>query len=120
MTIHIEHISEDFTADEKLFNTLGAIGRRASAASFPRTIIVSAEDSVDIAGNKLNHVYEWRVLKGSSSNIKIIPDASAPSKATIEFTGGGAGERLEVGVFIKKQNGTYYSVPGIISVYARS
>lgn len=118
--VRMKIVSENFIDSEKLFNTPGALARTvlASAASY-RTIKISAEDSIDLNGNKSNHLYEWRVLKGGGK-VKIIKDANNPSTVTIEFTSGSNIERLEVRVFVKKADGKYYSVPGIISVYVRS
>ncbi len=113
--VQLKVVSEDFTDGEKLFNTPGAIARKVVAGTF-RAITISAEDSFDLGGNKLNHVYEWRILKGDKDEVKIILGQNK-AEAKIEFAKGNAGERVDVGVFVKKQGGEYYSVPGIVSVY---
>ncbi len=116
--VQLNVVSENFTESEKLFNTPGAVARSVTAGT-SRAITISAENSFDLGGSKLNHVYEWKILKGDASKVKITVDPNNRAVAKMEFTGGTAGERLDVGLFIKKQNGKYYSVPGIISVYSR-
>lgn len=95
--------SETFTASEKLFSTPGAVARKVPIGSLPRTITVSAGDATNS--------YEWRMLSGSA---KI---ASNGNTATITFENGTAATRTDVAVFTKKPGGTYYSVPGIVSIY---
>ena len=117
--VRLKVLAENFTDSEKLFNTPGAIARSVSVGTALRSITISAEDSIDLDGTKSNHMYEWRVLHGDANKIKITKDQSVPGRAVIEFTGGDIWKRLDVGVFVKKQNGKYYSVPGIVSVYVR-
>lgn len=108
--VSIKVASEDFKEDEKLFTTPGAIGRIASADSLPKKITVSAQGGSDLE-------YRAVVLKGSQSKVFISVDGNGAF--SLEFSKGLPAERLDVGIFVRKKGGKYWSVPGIVSLYIR-
>ena len=113
--IQLKVISQDFTNDEKLFDTPGAIARSINYNT-KREITVSAKDSFDISGKTDNLEYVWKVLENKEL-INLQVNSQDPSQATIEFLPTDSTQRLEVFVFVKKKSGKYYSVPGVISNY---
>lgn len=117
--VQLRVVSEDFGGSERYFDTPGAIARNMPMNA-TRSITVSAAGSIDLDGSTSGHEYQWRLLDSPSSGARIAVDASDPSKATITFTSGSSVDRIDVGVFVRKAGGTYYSVPGIISAYIHS
>ena len=109
-------VSENFASDEKLFDTPGAIARNLPVNSV-RTITVSAASSIDLDGSASGHEYAWRLIDSDPSKASIAVDPNDPSRATITFSSGASADRVDIGVFVRKQGGAYYSVPGIISMH---
>lgn len=114
--VQLKVISEDFAPNERLFDTPGAIARDIPYG-VKRTITVSAAGSVDLDGSTSGHEYVWRLIDSDPTHASIIVDPKDSSKATISFMPGQATDRIDVGVFVRKQNGAYYSVPGIVSAH---
>jgi hypothetical protein len=112
-------ISEDFQGDERFFDTPGAIARQMGTNA-SRSITVSAAGSIDLDGTTSGHEYVWRLLDSDPSKATIAVDPTDPSQATIHVNSGASVGRIDVGVFVRKNGGTYYSVPGIVSVHIGS
>ena len=114
--VQLKVISETFQNSEKLFDTPGAIARSVPYNTPTRKIKVTAKDSFDIQGNTEGFECVWKVLD-NSLHVKITISQNNPAEATLEFSPSSITERIDVAVFVKKENGKYYSVPGIISMY---
>jgi hypothetical protein len=117
--VRLAVISETFKDDEKIFTTPGAISRSVAGGTSAREITISAEKSVSLDGTTGNLEYTFVVLGSGSSQVKVAASDSQKGRAKIEFTPGSSTERIDVGVFVKKTGGKYYSVPGIVSLYVR-
>lgn len=109
-------VSEDFQGSEKTFDTPSSIARSVGTNT-SRTIAVSAAGSIDLDGSTSGHTFVWRLLDTDASKATITIDPSDASRATINVNSGASTDRIDVGVFVKKTNGTYYSVPGMVTVY---
>lgn len=114
--VRLSVVSENFTPNEKLFDTPGAIARNVSV-NVSRTITVSAAKSTGLDGSISGHEYVWRLLDSDPSKASITVDPNDPSQATITFSSGSVTDRVDIGVFVRKQGASYYSVPGIISMH---
>jgi hypothetical protein len=114
--VQMQVMNETFGADERYFDTPGAIARHMVPGT-TRKITVSALKSFDYDGKTTDHVFEWRILEGDPSRVKIAVNQANPAEAIIEFTAGDHTERMDVGVFVKKTGSGHLSVPGIISSY---
>ena len=111
----LEVVSETFEGGEKLFDTPASIARSVAKGASDRTITVSAAQSSDAQGSS-GLEYRFVVLDGDGARADVSQDGS---RATITFHPGNATGRIDVGVFVKRQGGRYYSVPGIVSLYVR-
>lgn len=112
--VKLSIVSESFGAEEKLFDTPGAIARIVSLNSGSKTMAISAEGTTDAAGSK-DFDYKFVVLGGKATKAKVSQEGS---KATIAFNPDSAG-RIDVAVFARKPGGRYYSAPAMVSVFVR-
>jgi hypothetical protein len=117
--VQLRVVSENFDQSEKLFDTPGAIARSVSYNAATKTITVNAQHSFDIEGRTDNLEYQWKALD-NSQNVKITVNPQNSGEATIEFYPATATQRVDVFVFVKRSDGKYYSVPGVISNYIHS
>lgn len=109
------------SADERLFDTPGAIARVALGLARDRRYVLSARDTTDPNGNPLRVV--WRVLRGQG--VRLSPLGPDGLEAVIEVPWQGqspvpgrpdlTSSRVDVGVFA--HNGRHYSAPAFFSVY---
>lgn len=111
-------VSEDFQGSEKTFDTPAAIARNVGT-NVTRSITVSAARSIDLDGSTSGHTFVWKLLDSDASKATITVNSNDPSQATIQINSGASTDRIDVGVFVKKAGGAYYSVPGIISFYVQ-
>ncbi len=108
---------------ERLFDTPQAIARVFRGMANTRRIVVSAENSVDLNGAPLT--YHWKILRGDTERIKIVPLNDNGSVAEIVIShherrpiaspGSIESNRVDIGVFVN--NGTYFSAPGFITYF---
>jgi hypothetical protein len=108
---------------EKLADTPAAIGRIFRRTAGSMRLVVSARSSIDANGRPLR--FEWVVLRGDNSRIRIEPRAGG-REAVIEVPYHGwqplvpgenpGSNRVDIGVFA--HNGVYYSPPSFISIAA--
>lgn len=115
--VRLDIVSETFSGAETLFTTPGSIARSVAYGSSTRSITVSAAGSHDVSGSTADLEYVWRVISGDSSLARIAVDPAHNARATIEFSPSSSTGRIDVGVFVRKRGGAYYSVPGIVSEY---
>ena len=115
--VRLKAISETWSESEKTFTTPGAISRSVAANSGSREMTISAEGSANLDGTTGNLTYRFVVLSGSG--VTITEDALRKGRAKIEFTPGSSTGRADIGIFVKKSGGAYYSVPGMVSLYTR-
>lgn len=106
------------------FETPASISKIYRGRENVKRMVVSAENSYDLAGNPLT--YEWKVLRGGAQKVTINPLNAEGSlveilieyhpKADIESDPARQSNLVEVGAFVS--NGTYYSAPGFVTSYS--
>jgi hypothetical protein len=115
--VQLRVLSETFLSNETIFTSPGSIARHTAPNAPIRSIDVVASDSTDINGQHGAFEYRWNVIDSDPTKAQISVDPANPAHATITFQPSSATDRIDVGVFVRKVGGTYYSVPGIISNY---
>ena len=106
---------------EQFFDTPSAIGRVWRGRDYTRTMVISAEDTVDPNDRPLT--FHWRLLRGDPDRVRITPlgngerarieiDWQAPRPVAEESPVLSA--RVDIGVFAK--NGVHDSAPAILSM----
>jgi len=108
--------------DEVLFDTPSAIARVWRSRAGQRHMVVSAAGTRDPNGRELR--YDWVLLRGDASRVRITPLDPEGSRARIDLTWQDPGtapgtpditsSRIDIGVFAN--NGSYDSTPAFISV----
>jgi hypothetical protein len=113
--------------DERLLDTPAAIGRLWRSFAWEQTLTVTAEDTIVPEGQELT--FEWRLLRGDPTRVKIEPQGPDGLSARISVAWHdpwteSATERqtpferqlsrVDIGVFAN--NGVYDSAPALISI----
>ncbi len=124
--IHLTVIEETYGQyrgkNEKLFDTPASICRLFIGPEYTKTIIVSAENSMDL--NKRPLAYHFKVLRGDPKHVRITPLNKEKSRVQIEIDYHPKSEienskrltnMVEVGAFV--HNGVHFSAPGFITSY---
>lgn len=107
---------------EQLYDTPAAIGRIWRSKAYRREITLTAEDTKDPNGRKLD--FHWRLLAGDPKHARITPSKDGRSAVIsldwqepfrISKDNPLISSRVDIGVFAN--NGVHDSAPAILSVY---
>lgn len=111
-------------AAERLADTPGVIARIWRSRTGTRTMVVNAEQSLDVNGRPLK--FHWKLLRGDEKtlSIKTLNDAGTIAEITLNYpqrigtitNPGVTSSRIDIGVFA--HNGAYYSAPAFITYAA--
>jgi hypothetical protein len=108
---------------EKLADTPAAIARVWRSTAYARTITVSAAGSFDLQDRPLS--FRWSLLQGDAKHVRIAPSEDGrtatisldyPARRPVPDDPGIDSNRVDIGVFAG--NGTSWSAPGFITVWA--
>ncbi len=106
---------------EQVFDTPSAIGRVWRGKDWSRRYLVSAEDTTDPNGRKLD--FHWRLLRGDPDRVHIEPDEDGRrARITVDWQeprpvaeeSPVRSARVDIGVFAG--NGAFDSAPAILSI----
>ena len=132
--IHLELVREDMAfhgvdyfepeplRSETLNNSNAVIARIYRTHRNPRSITVSARQSIDINNRALT--YRWILLRGDPQHVKITPaidggqaqiSISYPPRRPVHADSPITSNRVDIGVFAS--NGHHYSAPGLITFF---
>lgn len=107
---------------ERQYSTPVSISRIFRGREYTKTIRVSAKESTD--SNNLPLTYRWSIIRGNSSNVRIIPMNADNSEVQIEIdyhpvtvveNSTRNSNLVSIGAFV--HNGAYYSAPAFVTSY---